>query len=572
MQNPLKVHTTGTPVRWFKLRFLERIVTPVFVKDCWAQRRNRVSDFINCSMKLKLTISMLLLSAVCVWGQPSLFTTGVQHFNPEGLYHHFIQTADGGFAQTPTIFDTVQQMSFVLLVRYDTAGRVMWTKRFPMVDYQSTFLEDACVIQTSDAGFVIATTLSRWTPFISAGRPVACLIKTDSSGNVLWSRVYKGYGTSYAYGVCETADHGIAVCGVTADTVVASATQAFLFRTDSIGNQLWSYGYDGLNGNTHTFRTVRESALQHQLIVLGTTVKFGMYARMDSIGTVLNTLYTTTVSVFIDEAETNAGNVVIMGAHIMQNHTELYEITPAGTVVWSWRYSNVPGFEGTSMLATSTGYTIAGMPSYTGTGGMRLAHVDFAGLPLWEKEYPEMNGLMGPCLVYTADNGYCIAGEYFGITSAQDGSIIVKTDTIGTSACASNSLMQMTGFPNSPISQSFVRNTAAGSSAEQMHMEAALIQDTVYCQPVLGTGDLSLGSALSIFPNPAGDQLSIHYVPPDDDDLRIRLCDAQGRTVFEDELRSDQQIIDLSDVAPGMYFLLVEKNGFVVAQKPVIHN
>lgn len=522
-------------------------------------------------MKLKLTICMLLC-AFGVWAQPSLFTTGVD-LNPDGLYHHFIQTADGGFAQSPTVYDTTQQIPFVNLIRYDTAGRVLWSKHFPIADFSATNREAACIIQTGDAGFLIATTYTRWTPSIGAGRPYACLIKTDSTGNLLWSRLYTGYATSYAFGVCETADHGIAVCGDTKDTSAAGTTEAFLFKTDSTGNQLWAYAYNGSNF-TLKFRNVRES-VTHELIILGIAQKYGLYMRMDSAGTVLNSLYSTSVSLFIDEAETGSGNVVIMGAQTLQNYTELYEVTPAGAVAWKKQYLNGGMFEGTSMVGTPTGYTIASIPQPNG-GAMRLSHVDFSGTPLWTRQYPDMNGaFFSPCLVNTSDNGYCIAGEKAALnpTSAQDGSVIVmKTDTMGITTCASSSLPHAYGSPGTPLSLPSVRTSVVNSAPQLMHLETDFPEDTVYCAPVSGIGDLSPASdLLSIFPNPAGDHVTICYLPPDDDDLRIRLCDAQGRTVFEDELRSGRLDIDLSAFNSGLYVVLLERDGSIAGQKRLIH-
>jgi hypothetical protein len=96
------------------------------------------------------------------------------------------------------------------------------------------------VIQTSDGGYVIVGVTAS---FDVSGNDVY-LIRTNANGDTLYSRTYGGTGNQFARSVVETPDHGFLIDGDT-DQLPGGVTDPYLIRTNASGDTLWTriYGY-----------------------------------------------------------------------------------------------------------------------------------------------------------------------------------------------------------------------------------------------------------------------------------------------------------------------------------------
>ncbi|UCF70748.1 MAG: hypothetical protein JSW49_00265 [candidate division WOR-3 bacterium] len=117
------------------------------------------------------------------------------------------------------------------LVKIDANGDTMWTKT-----YGGT-LEDVAygVSVTADSGYIFAGYINgtgAWT----AGD--AWLIRTDCMGDTLWTKVYGAYGEDYGFDVYQTPDLGYVTAGRYAQDI-------WLIRTDVLGDTLWTRRYGG---------------------------------------------------------------------------------------------------------------------------------------------------------------------------------------------------------------------------------------------------------------------------------------------------------------------------------------
>jgi len=137
----------------------------------------------------------------------------------------FCQTYDDGFV----LWGTWRTLWRTSIMRLDKNGDSLWTKSY----FIEGFYSDAgCVQETHDRGFIIGGQLwpvdsnSFLTPrFLH-------LIRTDSLGETLWTRRFlppfaRG---AYAYDVKQTADRGIVVTGD------LDYFYVYLTKTDSLGN------------------------------------------------------------------------------------------------------------------------------------------------------------------------------------------------------------------------------------------------------------------------------------------------------------------------------------------------
>jgi len=96
------------------------------------------------------------------------------------------------------------------------------------------------VQQTADRGYILAGR----TRSFGAGQDDVLFIKTDSLGDILWIKTIGGYYNDYAYRVQQTADHGY-VLSCETESFGAGGSDAWLIKTDSLGDTLWTRTYGG---------------------------------------------------------------------------------------------------------------------------------------------------------------------------------------------------------------------------------------------------------------------------------------------------------------------------------------
>ncbi len=140
-----------------------------------------------------------------------------------------VQTDDGGYAICG------ETGADVYLVKTDTAGAIQWSKTYGGTGVDSGH----CVVQTHDGGYAIGGL----TYSFGAGGDVY-LVKTDAAGNMLWNKTYGGTNVETGYSLVQTSDGGYAISGSTY-SFGAGARDVYLVKTDSLGNMQWSKTYGG---------------------------------------------------------------------------------------------------------------------------------------------------------------------------------------------------------------------------------------------------------------------------------------------------------------------------------------
>jgi hypothetical protein len=147
---------------------------------------------------------------------------------------YVLQTSDGGYI---IIGHTTSFGSWdVWLVKTDSDGNELWNRSFEGKETQG----GNCIQHTSDGGYII----TGYTYSFGAGESDVWLIKIDSSGNMLWNRTYGG--TDYEFGshVQQTTDGGYIIIGRT-NSSGAGSWDVWLVKTDSSGNMIWNRIFGG---------------------------------------------------------------------------------------------------------------------------------------------------------------------------------------------------------------------------------------------------------------------------------------------------------------------------------------
>jgi hypothetical protein len=145
-------------------------------------------------------------------------------------------TSDGGFA---TLGETEggTGSSDVYIVKTDSIGSEIWTSQFSI--NQGDF---PCTIREISGGFIVAGSANSDTLFRDTQMFLA---KLDFNGDTLWTKTYSGHGYDLdCYDMQVTLDGGFILVGTTWNPAPFPAHQnIYLIRTDSSGNLLWERQY-----------------------------------------------------------------------------------------------------------------------------------------------------------------------------------------------------------------------------------------------------------------------------------------------------------------------------------------
>ncbi|MCD4774465.1 MAG: T9SS type A sorting domain-containing protein [Candidatus Aegiribacteria sp.] len=272
-------------------------------------------------------------------------------------------TEDGGFIITGSSEENTGGDGLnVYLVRTDCNGDTLWTKTYG----GSLKDEGETVVITEDQGFAIAG----YTYSYGAGDKDFYLIRTDSSGDTLWTKTYGGSGDDLAWSVAAVPGGGFIVAGRTASSG-AGSWDVWLVRTNADGDMLWNKTFGGGGW---------DSALEVQCTA-------------DS-GFIVN------------------GYTMSSGAG--QTDYYMLKIDASGNLLWSRTYGGSNYDNGTCIeQLPDGGYLLGGYTKSFGdtNGDFWIIRTDANGDSLWSQIYggsgtEQLNGMD-----LTFDGGYVLAGK-----------------------------------------------------------------------------------------------------------------------------------------------------------------
>jgi parallel beta-helix repeat protein len=157
-----------------------------------------------------------------------------------GAGNALIQTFDGGYA-----IAGAKDGGFLLL-KFDPSGEVLWEKTYG-TEVEFTSYASA-LVETDDGEYVLAGSGTPWPNFIGPNGTLFNLLKTDLSGNILWTRNFSTEEMPFfARALIKTSNGGYAVAGYseTGHTIMSSGTGYIrLIKTDDAGNMVWEKQFE----------------------------------------------------------------------------------------------------------------------------------------------------------------------------------------------------------------------------------------------------------------------------------------------------------------------------------------
>jgi len=171
------------------------------------------------------------------------------------------QTPDGGYILAGS--SSISGSDEFCLVKTDGLGDTLWTRTYGGTEHAHA----SCVQITADGGYIVAGTTTVTPPYVND----AYLVKTDATGDSIWSHAYGGSEYEWVYSVEQTSDGGY-VIGCATTSFGAGSGDMYLVKTDGVGDTLWTRTYGGTGWET--------ACMIHQTpdsgyILAGVTSSFG---------------------------------------------------------------------------------------------------------------------------------------------------------------------------------------------------------------------------------------------------------------------------------------------------------
>ena len=396
------------------------------------ENRENLIPVKKCNMKKNILFIGLLMISTILSSQIAPDTAWTRMYGG-GFFDwawQVEQTTDGGYIVIADYSHGGMNYD-AWLIKTDSNGDILWTKTF------GGLAEDRgqSVQQTTDGGYIIAGTTSSF----GNGSYDIWLIKTDEFGNEIWSKTFGGTSWDWGYFVQQTTDGGYIITGCK-DPGAYYIWDVFLIKTDSQGNTSWTKTYGGDDYDVgHCVRQTTDGGY----IITGYTYSYGAGSsdvwliKTDPNGNESwsqtfggnNPEHGYSVIQTIDEGYTIVGYTKSFGAG--DYDVWLINTDNDGNEIWNKTFGGINDDRAYSVQQTIDGeYIIAGFTESFGAGNydMWLIKTLSNGDTLWTKTIGGENLDRGRYVQQTTDNGYIVVGDTYIFEQGEYNVYIVKVN------------------------------------------------------------------------------------------------------------------------------------------------
>jgi Tol biopolymer transport system component len=358
--------------------------------------------------------------------------------DPRSAAHDAVLEDDGYLIVGATNYthqDTARED--VHLMKIDLAGEMLWEKTYGGDKYDRGY----AIIPAADGGYVILGE----TKSLGAGDRDVYLIKIDQDGRELWSKTFGGPKEERASAIQQTADGGYILTGQTRSHG-AGGGDVYLVKTDGSGNEVWSQTYGGEHHDEG--HAVHQTADGGFFVLAEVLHGAGIYPRQNPDVFLIRTDGTgkevwsrvweeDTVQGGFAMARTSDGGYVITGFLAPPgSETEadflFLKVDGDGNLIWDKAIGDKSTFEyGSGIIETADGgYLLTGMSTRNRQAGVPLVKTNEEGTVVWRRNLDEGRDIkVGLKLLRAPDGGYLIVGQVN--QGPGFGTMLIKVDSQG---------------------------------------------------------------------------------------------------------------------------------------------
>src|SRR5258706_1245043 len=322
------------------------------------------------------------------------------------------------------------------LIKTDTAGNILWAKTYGGSNDEVCYY----VALANTGGYALVG----GTKSFGAGENDLYIIRTDASGNVIWSAIAGGAYNDYGWSAVQTIDRGFLVSGFS-ETCLGGCYQGLLVKTDSAGTILWTKmlggnGVETLNGIGRT--------TDGGYIVTGET-STNSFGSSDTWLVKLNangdTLWTKSYGSANEESgavvrqTADHGYIITGDIHNAFNihHASLLKTDSLGNLQWAKTFG-APDTSGGGEFGwdvhqlSDRGYIMIGSTgAFNNSMQIFAVRTDSSGSMLWSKTYGGSSVDDPWYSALTPDGGFTVVGETQSFGSGQSDIYLLKVDSLG---------------------------------------------------------------------------------------------------------------------------------------------
>jgi hypothetical protein len=366
-----------------------------------------------------------------------------------------------------------------------------------------------CIQQTTDKGYIIGGS----TKSFGVGGYDFYLIKTDSLGNIQWSKTYGGQNDEFCLSVKQTADKGFIACGFSNSfNSMQSLHDSYLVKIDSAGNLGWSKIY--ANSSFSEIRSIVEIP--------------------------------------------GNGGYIFNGYSNQLGETYVVKINTVGDTVWRKGYS-MSECNGVDISPTADGgYILLANIAVSFSGyNPCLIKINALGDTLWTRAYGNSSYSIiesGYSVKQVSDKGYIIGGysEYSGTSY---GAYLIKTDSLGSSGCRVYTPFNQQLAPPCTIITPNTQQNSVNTISSKVH-STIKHGGTINTFCYNNIASYELGNLLNIYPNPNTGRLYLSGFATNEKNSEVQITDVAGKIVYRQNHSIGNGIIELNlQLNDGIYFL-----------------
>jgi hypothetical protein len=356
------------------------------------------------------TILFILLISLCLFAQaPDTLWTKTYGGDSADIGYSALQTSDGGYIIIGGTHSFGAGDSDVWIIRTNDIGDTVWTKTYGTSDDD----EGRSVSPTTDGGFFI---VGQTYTFIPYRKKAAYLIKTDSFGDSLWTKAYVAMGDGrQGHSGEQTLDGGYIIGGSDSNK---NGPVGLIFKTDQYGDSIlwWDiWPGMGLPCEGHEVQQTGDDAY----VITGREWQLATLRKYDTMG---NSLWSKCYQAGMGYSfqQTSDSGYIIAGRRYYSNmNAYLIKTDAFGDTLWTRTYGGDSSDVVFSVKQTSDGgYIVAGNTRSFGEGGsdVWIIRANSSGDTLWTKTYGGTGDDGAHAIWRTTDGGYIVAGftESFG--------------------------------------------------------------------------------------------------------------------------------------------------------------
>jgi type IX secretion system substrate protein len=478
------------------------------------------------------------------------------------------QTVDGGYILAGWTDSFGSGNYDMYLIKTNANGDTLWTRTFGTIENDGA----NSVQQTSDGGYIVCGQSNIY----SQGGDIY-LVKTNTQGNLEWSKNIGGWGNEWGHSVQQTNDGGYIITGMS--NSYTATDDVYLVKTDALGDIEWTKTY-GSSAREEGW-CVRQTSDGGFIIAAdrGSNSNYGAYIiKTDFFG---DTLWTRKFGGAVNEQkyfiqQTADSGYIISGSIMHWNYDAFIAKTDInGNMIWKKALGGASSDYGYCVKQTNGGgYVTCGMAYSYGPGAysLYLVKTDANGITIWSKGYANNTYGIAYEVQQTTDGGYILCGHTsFGGAGALD-VYLIKTDAFGNSGCYEQNATTVSDGAAIQYSLPATIVSSGGIDTIPPTVQGGDAIVTPLCFAV-STEEINQQTPFYIFPNPTSENFTITF-PEIIYNGQIEVFNMYGVKVFSENISYvSSSVIQLNNIIDGLYYVKIFNGGIQFNKKLIVeHN